>query len=195
MSVSNEWEQLLLPDATRNRLISASMYITTFELLKDSIVGRIRGFYFIGLDKNSSTSNPDYQREVLSRNKSVLYASLDWLIEIAAIHKSDIEAFERLKTVRNKLAHELPSIVLGGAELQLTTHFEEALALLRKMEVWWIVNVEIATNPDYDRTEVDESGIIPGPVLMLQLMLDVVAGNSEYLDHYRRAAPSRKTEI
>ena len=195
MSVSNEWEQLLSPDVTRNRLISASMYITTFELLKDSIVRRIQDFYFIGLDKNSSTSNPDHQRKVLSRNKSVLYASLDWLIEIAAIHKSDIEAFERLKTVRNKLAHELPSIVLGGAELQLTTHFEEALALLRKIEVWWIVNVEIATNPDYDGTEVDESGIVPGPVLMLQLMLEVVAGNSQYLDHYTRAASSRKTEI
>ena len=195
MSVSRRWEQFLSPDVTRDRLISASMYITTFEMLKESIVGRIRDFYFIGSDENGPISTPDYQTRVLSRNKSVLYASLEWLIEIAAIQKSDLEVFERLKTVRNKVAHELPSIVLGGAEFQLTTHFEEALTLLRKIEVWWVVNVEIATNPDYDGTEVDESGIVPGPVLMLQLMLDVVAGNSEYLDHYKKAASSASTEV
>lgn len=194
-SVSHEWEQFLSPDFTRDRLISASMYITTFEMLKDSIVGRIRDFYSIGFNESGPISNPDYQTRVLSRNKSVLYASLEWLIEIAAIQKSDLEVFERLKTVRNKLAHELPSIVLGGAELQLAAHFEEALTLLRKIEVWWVVNVEIATNPDHDGAEVDESGIVPGPVLMLQLMLDVVAGNSEYLDHYRKAVSSEKTEI
>lgn len=195
MSASNEWEQFLSPDVTRERLISASMYITTFEMLKGSIVGRIRDFYSIGFDENGPVSNPDYQTRVLFRNKSVLYASLDWLVEIAAIHKADIEVFERLKAVRNNLAHELPSIILGGAGLQLTAHFEEALALLRKIEVWWVVNVEIATNPDYDGTEVDEVEIIPGPVLMLQLMLDVVAGNSEYLDHYRKAASSAKTQV
>jgi hypothetical protein len=132
---------------------------------------------------------------VLSRNKSALYASLEWLVESEAIEEADLEVFERLKVVRNRLAHELPSLVLGGAELHLIGHFQAAFALLRKIEVWWVVNVEIATNPDCDGQEVDESGIVPGPVLMLQLMLEVVGGNAEYLNHYRMAAPGPKPEV
>lgn len=34
----------------RARLVSASMYITAFELLKDAIVERIKNFYCIGFD-------------------------------------------------------------------------------------------------------------------------------------------------
>ena len=195
MSAGDEWEKFLSPEVTRDRLISVSMYITTFELLKESIIGRIRDFYSIGFNENDPVANPDYQKRVLSRNKSTLYASLEWLIESEAIEKSDIEIFERLKDVRNKLAHELPSLVIGGEELQLIGHFHEAFSLLRKIEVWWVVNVEIATNPDYDGQEVEESGIVPGPVLMLQLMLEVVSGNAEYLNHYRKATLGAKFKV
>ena len=128
MSAGDEWEKFPSPEVTRDRLISVSMYITTFELLKESIIGRIRDFYSIGFNENDPVANPDYQKRVLSRNKSTLYASLEWLIESEAIEKSDIEIFERLKDVRNKLAHELPSLVIGGEELQLIGHFHEAFS-------------------------------------------------------------------
>jgi len=117
---------------------------------------------------------------------------LNWLVESEVISDADCEAFERLKAMRNKLAHELPSCVLGGADFQFASHFQEASDLLEKIEVWWILNVEIPTNPDYDGEEIDTDGIIPGPVLMLQLMLDVVNGNDEYLQHYRNASVGTK---
>jgi hypothetical protein len=190
MTVNEQWEKFLLPEVTRDRLIASSMFITTFELLKESIVGRLRDYYLIGFDKSGDTFSSDYQNKVLDRNKSPLYASIDWLVEMDALDKADEEKFDALKAIRNKLAHELPSIVLGEAELDLVNHFQEAFTLLRKIEIWWVVNVEIPTNPDYDGHEVDEKDIEPGPVLMLKLMLDVVNGNTEYLDKFRKMNPS-----
>jgi hypothetical protein len=194
MKTSEEWEKFLTPKVTQDRLISASLYITAFELLKESIVGRIRDFYSAGFDESGLIVSPAYESKVLSRNRSAVYASLEWLAESDVIDDADLEVFERLKRVRNRVAHELPSLVLEGADLQLTRHFQDAFGLLKKIEVWWVVNVEIPTNPDYDGQEVDEDGILPGSVLMLQLILEVTNGNAEFLNHYRKAKPNAKAE-
>ncbi|WP_353191639.1 hypothetical protein [Pandoraea pnomenusa] len=47
MPANEQWEQLLTPAVMQEKLISASLYITAFELLRQSIVGRIRDFYNI----------------------------------------------------------------------------------------------------------------------------------------------------
>lgn len=50
MSTTEKWEHLLTPAVMQERLISASLYVTAFELLKESIVGRLRSFYMVGFD-------------------------------------------------------------------------------------------------------------------------------------------------
>ena len=187
MSTTEKWEQLLTPAVMQERLISASLYVTAFELLKESIVGRLRSFYMVGFDLAEDVIDEKYESSVLSRNKSPLYASLDWLIENGVIDKSDLESFERIKITRNSLAHELPSLVMGGADIKHIERFQELVTLLRKIEVWWVVNLEVPTNPDFDGKEIDEEGIVPGPLLMIQIMLDVVSGNETLLNHYRGA--------
>lgn len=191
MSVHESWEQFLSPEVTRERLVSVSLFITAFELLKNSIVRRLRDFYLVGFDPSGKTISPDYQRRVLSRNKSVLYASLSWLEESGAIGPGDLEAFDRIKAARNAIAHGLPELIFNGVRHGLEERFGEAVALLRKIEVWWVVNVDIATDPDYDGAEIDKDKITPGSVLMIQMMLDVAAGNDEYLKHFKKAQNGR----
>lgn len=69
--------------------------------------------------------------------------------------------------------------------------------LLHKIEVWWIVNLEIPLNQDFDGSEeIDESKIMPGSVMMLKVTLDVASGDPEkasyYLDEFRK--PNSKHE-
>jgi hypothetical protein len=177
----------------QERLISASLYVTAFELLKESIVGRLRSFYMVGFDTNGDIIDEKYQNSVLSRNKSPIYASLDWLVENGVIDEGDLQSFERIKVTRNSLAHELPSLVMGGTDIKHVERFQELMALLRRIEVWWVVNLEIPTNSDFDGKEIDEEGIIPGPLLMIQMMLEVVSGNEALLNHYREANGIEKT--
>jgi hypothetical protein len=180
--VRQSWEDFLNPEVTRPRLMAASIYIAGFEALKDSVVGRIRDFFCTGFDEAGDKLDREYQSDVLARNKSPVYASLDWLKEMNAIDDGDLAAFERAKACRNTLAHKLLS-TLGseGLPLDFEQCLTEMVALLRKIEVWWIVNVEVPTNPDYDGEEIDEGGIVPGPVWAIQVLFDIALG-----DHERR---------
>ena len=58
------------------------------------------------------------------------------------------------------------------------------ISLLNKIEVWWIANVEIPTNEDFADKEIDESHIVPGPIAMLQVLLDVALGDEERSKYY-----------
>jgi hypothetical protein len=187
-----KWEELLNPALLRSKLISVSIFLAAFEILKESIIGRIKDFFSVGFDINGDIIDPKYRTDVLSRNKSPLYASLSWLEEMKAIDAADIGTFETLKACRNTVAHELPRLVGGNVVLDHLVLFPDLLGLLRKIELWWIVNVEIPTNPDLDGAAIDESGIIPGPVITLRLMTDIAFASEEestfYFNEFRRLA-------
>lgn len=50
--IRKSWENFLNPEVLRPNLIMASLYIAAFEMLKDTIVERIRDFYITGFDKS-----------------------------------------------------------------------------------------------------------------------------------------------
>lgn len=186
-NTADQWERFLDPDEVRPSLFMATMFITAFEILQDSIVDELRGFYTSGLNEHGPIVEPEYQSKVLSKNKSPLYASLQWLREHDAINDEDLALFEQLKKTRNILAHELFGVVTGEVESPHEVQFDSLLALLRKVGVWWVVNVEIPTNPDFDGKDIDEEGIVPGPVLTLQMLIQVASGNTELLEQWRKA--------
>jgi hypothetical protein len=63
MTAQKQWEEFLNPKITQDRLMFASLYITGYEMLKDSIVGRIKDFYCDGFSEGSLTFSPDYQKK------------------------------------------------------------------------------------------------------------------------------------
>ena len=193
-TTADRWERFLDPEVVRPSLFLATMFITTFEILKDSVVDRIRDFYTHGWGENGPTVGPEYQFQVLARNKSALYASFDWLREHEAVDEDDLKTFESLKKTRNLLAHQLFNVVTGQVDSEHASQFPVLVALLRKVETWWVVNVEIPTNPDFDGQEIDEAGIVPGAVLSLQMLIEVASGNTELLEQWRKARSHRRAE-
>ncbi len=191
---SDRWERFLDPEVVQPSLFLSTMFITTFEILKNSVVDRIRDFYTTGWDENGPTVGLEYQSEVLAGKRSALYASLDWLREHEAIDAADLMMFESLKKTRNQLAHQLFDVVTGQVESDHVSQFPVLVALLRKVEVWWVVNVEIPTNPDYDGEEIDEAGIVPGAVLSLQMLIEVASGSTELLEQWRKARSHGRAE-
>jgi hypothetical protein len=178
-NTKNRWEEFLDPDVLRGRLISASIYIAAFEMLRESIIGRIETFFSEGFDENGPIISAEYREKVLSRNLSPLYASLAWLRENNVIDDADLSEFETLKKCRNNLAHELAGVIAGSVSIAYLEQLPRVAEMLRKIETWWIVNVEIPINPDFEDAEIDEAGILPGPVLSLQMMVQVALGSPE----------------
>jgi hypothetical protein len=174
------WNDFLNPDLLRPRLIHASIYIASFELLKDAVVDRIRQFMSIGFDQNGPTTTSDYKDQVLRRHRDVVEASLDWLLSMNAIACRDIETYRSLRDLRNRLAHELFQLLASeGLPSDFNTKFVDLVALMTKIEVWWIKEFEIPTNPDFDGQEIDEATISPGTVIALKMLCAFALGSEE----------------
>ena len=173
------WETFLNPEALRPNLIAASIYIAAFEILKTSLVDRIKDFFTNGFDQNGVRIDPMYQSDVLSKNRSAVYASLGWLKEAHAIDDADLAAFERVKELRNNLAHALASMLYEGLPADFATRLNEMVFLLDKVERWWIINVEIPTNPALKDKQIHEAQVIPGPIMGLRMLIDVALGSEE----------------
>jgi len=178
------WERFLNPDTLRSNLIIASIFLAGFEILKQSIVGRIEDFYSTGFDSSGITIDPKYETEVLGKNRSPVYASLEWLRESQAIDDVDYASFDSIRQTRNKIAHQIAQMLSGGLPEDYLIQFHNMVSLLAKIEKWWIVNVEIPTNPDFDNAEIDEEGIMPGPVITIRLLLDIALGSENESRYY-----------
>jgi|WetSurMetagenome_2_1015567.scaffolds.fasta_scaffold391660_1 hypothetical protein len=192
-SYQEQWENFLTPELLRTNLISASIYITAFEIMKDSIIKRVQDFYMFtnfGLEEKDVIALPQYQNDVIKKHTSLIYASLDWLKEENAIDENDIIVFNDVKITRNILAHEFPRLLIEGLPAEFQERFHDLVALLNKVEKWWVTNFEIPTNPDFDGKKIDEERVIPGPILHLQILLDVALGSEEsakqYLDKIKK---------
>lgn len=181
-----KWERFLDPEVLRPNLILASVYIAAFEVLKNSIIERLRDFYISGFNEKGWIIDPKYKTKVLSKDKSPTYASLKWLRESEAINDDDIEKFNKAKECRNLLAHEITKMLMEGLPQDFEERFGDMTALLDKIEKWWIVNVEIPTDPDLIDIvdELDLDGIVPGTIMSLRMMIDVALGSNETANYY-----------
>lgn len=189
MDYREQWESFLNPEVFKDRLINISMYITIYEMLKDSIISRIKDFYIMTLiGARDLKGEEEYRLKVLSRHKNHLYASISWLIENEVINKDDKENIEVLKSYRNYLAHGMSDIVFNGEIKDLMKNFLCAYQLIHKIENWWIINVEMAINPDFTDTnleDIDIDNIQSGKKLMIDMALSVLSGSEELLKKFK----------
>ncbi len=187
-----DWEKLLDPKVLRGSLITSSLYIAAYEVCVESIIDKLRGYYFDYWDKDGPHPSDDYKRKVLSLNKSPLQATLLWFKHRGAIDDEDVEAFSKARQLRNQVAHDLPKFLSSPAHKISQEAFDGLLSVTHKIGVWWVVNVEIATDPDYDGAEIDESGIRIGTILMIQMMMDIAYGNEPEEGYFYSALKSAK---
>ena len=190
--VRASWERALHPQTLKTNIIIASIFSMAFEMLKSSIVEKIESFFTNGFDQNGPIVGPEYKDEVLSLNRSPLYASLKWLQNMDTIDDKDMEKFEHIKKCRNTLTHEMLAFASSGVGFDVGEVFDEMVCLLRKIEIWWFEHFEMAVDPDSYPEDIDVQQVIPGPVWSLQMLIDVALGPEEealkYYDQFVTSA-------
>jgi len=198
-NIWDSWERFLKPENLKNNMIILSFFVTSYEILKDSIIERIRSFYTNGFDEEGRIIGNKYCTEVMSLNRSPLYASLEWLKKMEAIDENDIKQFNEIKDCRNELVHGIVNYLTKGSNIDPISLFPKIISLLEKIEKWWILNVEIEINPDLNDKEIDEKGIVPGTVITLRVLADIALGNEKEANHYfdnfeKQKKPKNKKE-
>ncbi|GAA6202939.1 hypothetical protein NBRC116599_41650 [Aquicoccus sp. SU-CL01552] len=126
---------------------------------------------------------PEYRDKVLSLDpkgkNDPFRASIAWLRQMEAIDEQDETTIRELTEERNRLAHELRNVLGGTLKHDFESLFTKLVSLVAKIDRWWIVNIEIATDPDLAGKEFDEDGVTPGSLMLLQVLNQVALGKDE----------------
>jgi hypothetical protein len=184
MTNHDKWANFLKPETLKSNLINCAFYITLFESFKDYIVSSVKDFYMIGFHETGYKYNSEYSKKVLSKNKSELYASLEWFKESEVIDENDLSNFERQKKLRNKLAHDMMTCLFENDFDDYVENLIGLMSLRVKIEKWWIINVEIPTNSDFDNVEIDEIDVSTGSELLNKIMVDILTGKEDEANFY-----------
>ena len=181
-----QWAEFLHPPTLRDKLMSLSLYITCYEMMKDRIISNVRDFFLTGFNEDGLVYDEDEWNKVLDLDphRNTLEAVLAWYRDMGAITDADIRELERLKQLRDELAHKPQEYISGSRELPVNDRFVSLVTLFRKIEVWWVMNVEIATDPDAVHEDIKEENITPGPMITIQLILEIALGNEEEANYY-----------
>ena len=156
--------------------------------LKKSIIEHPRDFFTSGWDENGDIISPDYKTKVLSLDKKQrpLSASLKWLHKYDIINQTDVDVFFTLKDQRNLLTHELIKCASEGVDFDIAQSLEDLFKLLKKIEIWFFENVELAVDFESYPDDLDVSTVIPGPVWLISVLIQVAVGNEKsYLEALR----------
>jgi hypothetical protein len=178
------WAKLLNPDELRSNLVRASVFLTAYEFLHQALIEHLEGFFSDGFDENGPILGDDYRSKVLALHKMPFFASAIWFRDSGALNEHDLERLAEIREHRNFVAHHIPEI-LGSIEVSVRLDLLDAIAdVVRKVDVWWIREIEIPTNPDFDSMNpdgLDTDGIFSMRIAILDLLREVATGNDETL--------------
>ena len=162
-------------------MLLASLYLTSFEILKSSIVDQVHDYYQIGFHKDrGKIYDPKYTMEVLSLTrdgKDKLIASARWLVGMEALIETDVENITDIRKHRNEIAHELHEILFYHDRNVKVELIKTIRNLVYKVDGWWIKNVEIPIHNSISNSQIPENESIEafsGPVIILDMIIDHV---------------------
>ncbi len=88
------WAKFLNPEILRNNLIVTSIFLAAFEMLRASVINRIRSFLSHDFRDGEWITSEDYKTTCLALDNSPLRASLLWLKQMSAINDADMARVE-----------------------------------------------------------------------------------------------------
>lgn len=182
--VTNCWKEFLNPDVVRTKFVTMGLFMIAHEMLLDAIKNPPRRFFANSQSAEGGWQESDeYRREILDRDPKrrcdPLRGSLAWLREMDAIDEADVAAVRKFTDARNMIAHELRYIVEGSRMPDFAGLFPRLVDLMAKIDRWWIINVENATEPDLAGQELNVDDVTPGSILIMQILSRVALGEDD----------------
>jgi hypothetical protein len=162
--------RLLDKDVLKENLAKAGLYVLAYEMLKDAIIDRPKGFFTMG-----RPTDEHYKEVVLNLHpRNTLIASLRWWQQAGVLTEQEFQDFLQLREHRNEIAHTLPNLLLKPDvqidERKLVTIYQ----LLVKVDRWWLMEIEIPCNEDFDGQEIDPSEVQSGYMNFLGYLISVL---------------------
>lgn len=159
-------------------LNNASLFLLAWEMLKSVIIDNLKNFICMNWEtidgKLVQIESEDYKKRVLSLDPDRLKASCMYSMQMEIITEDDYKEILRLRNARNEIAHELTKILLDDGFHINDQDILSMKNLIGKIDQWWIVNVEAATDPDVlemDQDAIDWDSVASGRMVVLRYLL------------------------
>ena len=120
----------------------------------------------------------------------ILNASVLWFVEMGAITFEEYDKFRNLKEIRNKYVHEMSSVFLTSVMDDDSENLLILFNLYKKMDKWWINEIEIPISGSYRPDEYDSNAVESDACFMFECIFDVLYADKskEYLDTLKSMA-------
>ena len=187
----NSWEEFLNPDKFKLALIQASIYLTSYEIFKNSTMEKLKDFFTDRWNLNEETGelegtpNKDCKKKVLDLNpKDEFQACCLWFKNMSALDDNDLMNIAVVRKHRNQIAHELPKFLSGQGKLVNLENLNTVIKLESKISKWWLREVELPTNPDVDEEYINNTNwdnVLGGNTILHNLLSSIFNGDDSYL--------------
>ena len=98
------WDKFLNPVTLKQSLIEASVFLTVYEMFRQSVIENLRSFYSDGFKDGKFTQSANYKTKVLDLYpRDVFHASCLWFQQSSAIDQSDLDIIQRIRDHRNAM--------------------------------------------------------------------------------------------
>ncbi len=186
--VDKDWKKFFNPKEIKNNLIDASLYLSFYEMLNSVIVDKIADFFNMEFKDGKFITSEKYKDTIINRKingkTNIFLSSCLWLIDNGVISQDEYDLIIRIKEHRNRIAHDLPKFLFDSEYIIDKDLFNQIKNLTLKIEKWWIVEVEIPTNPDFDYLEIDIEKIVPGQEFFLDYIFKIANTNIDELERF-----------
>ncbi|WP_104803272.1 hypothetical protein [Blautia marasmi] len=158
----------------------ASLFVLNFECLKDFVVNKIRDFYSDNIIEDGKWIHKEtkkYKEVVRALSRYIDDASMKWFIDSGAITEADYELYQTIRTRRNDIIHELLKNSGDGFNEIDIELFGSLLSLYRKLDKWWINEIEISISAEDIPKDYDPDEVVGGQAIVLFVINDILLGN------------------
>lgn len=155
----------------------ASLYVLYYECLKDSLIDLPKSFFCNHTEFKDENiifhESEEYKENVRKLDDHIENASFKRFIMVGAVLEEDYFSFKKLRKFRNKIVHELLFCLSEGFNKDEVKYLVELIEIYRKIEKWWINEVEIPTSGDI-HGPYDSENVISGQGLILEVIQDIL---------------------
>ena len=139
----------------KSRLLATSIILSSYEIIKTMVVRKTKFSFLIGTGYGGDKYADEYKADVLTRHNSPLISSAIYLAEhYEAISIDDVEQIIALRSLRNSIAHNLPTVLVKHEYSELTELVKIARELVFKLDNFWMY-IDIGHDPDHKGTDWD----------------------------------------
>jgi len=161
----------------KSLLLATSTILSAYEIVKSMVLRRTKFSFLTGFGYGGDKYSEEYETDVLVRDKSPLIASAKYLAEhYEAINLTDVMGIVALRSLRNDIAHDLPSVLVKYDLESLITNVSKARDLVFKLDNFWMY-IEIGHDPEHQGTNWDTA--FSNSTMFVDRLIELNEGTSD----------------